>query len=105
MLKAKSAKDLVALMDAMMVPHSREGDDMAPHRSFKIKANFGNLRIGFVEPSIWKTWRKSGRINADAERFMVSHPNDATLLCLALAHPVCMCGSICIRYVQGCVLC
>jgi hypothetical protein len=45
---------------------------MAPHRSFKIKANFGTLRIGFVEPTIWKTWRKSGRINADAERFMVS---------------------------------
>jgi amidase len=59
-------------MDAMMVPTSKEGNEMAPHRSFKIKANFGKLRIGFVEPTIWKTWRKSGRINADAERFMVS---------------------------------
>jgi|TARA_R110002003_G_scaffold116_28_gene10306 amidase len=69
---AKSAKDLVALMDAMMVPTNHESDEVAPHRSFKIKANFGTLRIGFVEPTIWKTWRKSGRINADAERFMVS---------------------------------
>ncbi|KAH3904255.1 hypothetical protein HBI56_176640 [Parastagonospora nodorum] len=68
---AKSAKDLVALMDAMMVPTSRESDEVAPHRSFKIKSNFGKLRIGFVEPTIWKTWRKSGRINADAERFML----------------------------------
>ncbi|KAF1917341.1 amidase signature domain-containing protein [Ampelomyces quisqualis] len=68
---AKSAKDLVALMDAMMAPTSREIDEVVPHRSFKIKANFGNLRIGFAEPTIWKTWRKSGRINADAERFML----------------------------------
>ncbi|KAF2025374.1 amidase signature enzyme [Setomelanomma holmii] len=68
---ARSAKDLVALMDAMMVPTSRETDEVAPHRSFKIKSNFGTLRIGFVEPTIWKTWRKSGRINADAERFML----------------------------------
>jgi amidase len=55
-----------------MVPHTSEVDSPVPHRSFKIKANFGTLRIGFVEPTIWKTWRKSGRINADAERFMVS---------------------------------
>lgn len=59
-------------MDTMMVPHNKESTATIPHRSFKIKANFGTLRIGFVEPSIWKTWRKSGRINADAERFMVS---------------------------------
>jgi amidase len=59
-----------------MVPTNKESDGLGvvPHRSFKIKANFGTLRIGFVEPTIWKTWRKSGRINADAERFMVSRP-------------------------------
>jgi amidase len=59
-----------------MVPTNKESDGLGvvPHRSFKIKANFGKLRIGFVEPTIWKTWRKSGRINADAERFMVSRP-------------------------------
>lgn len=57
-----------------MVPTNRESDEVVPHRSFKIKANFGTLRIGFVEPTIWKTWRKSGRINIDAERFMVSRP-------------------------------
>lgn len=71
LIQAKSAKDLVALMDVMMVPTNGESDSPGPHRSFKIKPNFGNLRIGFVEPSIWKTWKKSGRINADAERFMV----------------------------------
>jgi hypothetical protein len=74
-------------MDAMMVPTSKEGDEMAPQRSFKIKANFGKLRIGFVEPTIWKTWRKSGRINADAERFMVSargwtQPYVSTFVCI-----------------------
>lgn len=83
-MQAKSAKDLVALMDAMMVPTNRETDEMVPHRSFKIKANFGTLRIGFVEPTIWKTWRKSGRINADAERFMVSRPVPCRKLVFAL---------------------
>ncbi|KAB2108123.1 hypothetical protein AG0111_0g4509 [Alternaria gaisen] len=67
---AKSAKDLVALMDAMMVPTNREEHTRSPHRSFKIKPDFGSLRIGICEPTIWKVWRKSGRINADAERFM-----------------------------------
>ncbi|KAL7776255.1 hypothetical protein CFE70_006671 [Pyrenophora teres f. teres 0-1] len=67
---AKSAKDLVALVDAMMVPTSREENARSPHRSFKIKPDFGTLRIGICEPTIWKAWRKSGRINGDAERFM-----------------------------------
>ncbi|KAL6150262.1 hypothetical protein ACJQWK_00144 [Exserohilum turcicum] len=67
---AKSAKDLVALMDALMVPTNREENAQSPHRSFKIKPDFGTLRIGICEPTIWKSWRKSGRINADAERFM-----------------------------------
>jgi len=70
--QAKSAKDLVALLDAMMVPTSREENARSPHRSFKIKPDFGTLRIGICEPTIWKAWRKSGRINGDAERFMVS---------------------------------
>ena len=55
-----------------MVPTNREEHASSPHRSFKIKPDFGTLRIGICEPSIWKAWRKSGRINADAERFMVS---------------------------------
>lgn len=63
-------------MDAMMVPAVGETDGRGPHRSFKIKPDFGTLRIGFVEPTIWRTWRKSGRINADAERFMVSGSNN-----------------------------
>jgi hypothetical protein len=58
-------------MDAMMVPTNREEHTRSPHRSFKIKPDFGSLRIGICEPTIWKVWRKSGRINADAERFMV----------------------------------
>lgn len=69
---AKSAKDLVALMDAMMLPTSKEAAvTKLPNTCFKIKEGWGNLRIGFTEPTIWKTWRKSGRINSDAERFMV----------------------------------
>jgi hypothetical protein len=88
--QAKSARDLVALMDAMMVPTSKEADETVPHRSFKIKANFGKLRIGFVEPTIWKTWRKSGRINADAERFMVCRPVLRRKLIFALRQ--CMVG-------------
>ncbi|CBX97363.1 hypothetical protein IAQ61_007216 [Plenodomus lingam] len=67
---AKSAKDLVALMDAIMMPSNREEHARAPRRSFKIKPDFGTLRIGICEPLIWRAWRKSGRINADAERYM-----------------------------------
>jgi hypothetical protein len=85
-------------MDAMMVPTSKETDEMVPHRSFKIKANFGKLRIGFVEPTIWKTWRKSGRINADAERFMVSLlviwtlPYVSAFMCMVGVTACCMQG-------------
>ncbi|KAF2742870.1 amidase signature enzyme [Sporormia fimetaria CBS 119925] len=68
---AKSAKDLVALMDAMMLPTSKETGNKTPTTCFRIREDWGNLRIGFTEPTIWKTWRKSGRINADAERFML----------------------------------
>jgi hypothetical protein len=71
-----------------MVPSNGEMDEPAPLRSFKIKANFGTLRIGFVEPTIWKTWRKSARINADAERFMVSRPVPCRKLDIA-----CICSS------------
>lgn len=67
----KSAKDLVALMDAMMLPTSRETGTKTPSTCFRIKEDWGNLRIGFTEPTIWRQWRKSGRINADAERFML----------------------------------
>ncbi|KAF2015272.1 amidase signature enzyme [Aaosphaeria arxii CBS 175.79] len=68
---AKSAKDLVALMDAMMLPTSKETGTKVPTTCFRIKEDWGNLRIGFTEPVIWKSWKKSGRINADAERFML----------------------------------
>ncbi|KAF2201136.1 amidase signature enzyme [Delitschia confertaspora ATCC 74209] len=68
---AKSAKDLVALMDALMVPTGRE-TTAPPVRSpnFRIKEDWGGLRIGFTEPGIWRQWLKSGRINSDAEKFM-----------------------------------
>jgi amidase len=69
--QAKSAKDLVALMDALMLPTSKETGTKVPNTCFRIKEDWGNLRIGFTEPTIWKQWRKSGRINADAERFML----------------------------------
>ncbi|KAF2734772.1 amidase signature enzyme [Polyplosphaeria fusca] len=68
---AKSAKDLVALMDAMMLPTSKEIGTRTPSTCFRIKEDWGNLRIGFTEPTIWRQWRKTGRINVDAERFML----------------------------------
>ncbi|KAF2191499.1 amidase signature enzyme [Zopfia rhizophila CBS 207.26] len=67
---AKSAKDLVALMDAMMLPTSKEIGIRGPSTCFRIKEDWGNLRIGFTEPTIWRSWLKSGRINSDAERYM-----------------------------------
>lgn len=70
--QAKSAKDLVALMDALLSPTSKESSARVPKTCFRIKEDWGNLRIGFTEPTIWSSWRKCGRINADAERFMVS---------------------------------
>jgi amidase len=69
--QAKSAKDLVALMDALMLPTSRETGTKVPNTCFRIKEDWGKLRIGFTEPTIWTQWRKSGRINADAEKFML----------------------------------
>ncbi|KAF2106938.1 amidase signature domain-containing protein [Lophiotrema nucula] len=68
---AKSAKDLVALMDALMLPTSKETGTKTQSTCFRIKEDWGNLRVGFTEPTIWQSWRKSGRINADAERFML----------------------------------
>ena len=69
-----------------MVPMQRETAAMAPHRSFKIKPDFGSLRIGICEPTIWSAWKKIGRINGDAERFMVS------LICLVLvSHGAALC--------------
>jgi amidase len=70
--QAKSAKDLVALVDILLSPTNKEFSTGLPKASFKIREDWAGLRIGFTEPTIWKSWRKSGRINADAERFMVS---------------------------------
>jgi amidase len=58
-------------MDVIMLPTSKETGTKMPNTYFRIKEDWGNLRIGFTEPTIWKQWRKSGRINADAERFML----------------------------------
>jgi hypothetical protein len=71
--QAKSAKDLVALSDALLSPTNKEGGANAPKSNFRIKEDWTGLRIGFTEPTIWTSWRKSGRINADAERFMVCY--------------------------------
>jgi amidase len=68
---AKSAKDLVALSDALLSPTNKESSTHAPKSTFRIKESWAGLRIGFTEPTIWTSWRKSGRINADAERFML----------------------------------
>ncbi|KAF2448138.1 amidase signature enzyme [Karstenula rhodostoma CBS 690.94] len=68
---AKSAKDLVALMDVLLSPTGKETKFGAQKPNYKIRSDFAGLRIGFTEPTIWTSWRKSGRINADAERFML----------------------------------
>ena len=60
-------------MDAMMI--SDYPGEETRRQQFKIKSNFGNLRIGFSEPAIWRTWRKSGRVNTDAEKFMIKNYN------------------------------
>lgn len=69
-LQARSAKDLVALMDVLLSPSGKDSG-FRQRCDFKIKQDFNGLRIGFTEPTIWSSWRKSGRINADAERFML----------------------------------
>lgn len=58
-------------MDILLSPTNKEYDNGVPRTAFKIKEDWSNLRIGFTEPTIWTSWKKSGRINADAERFMV----------------------------------
>jgi amidase len=68
---AKSATDLVNLMNTIMLPSDYEDEDKSPTWEFKIRKDWDHLRIGFAEPSIWSMWRKSKRINADAERYMV----------------------------------
>ncbi|PVI04609.1 amidase signature enzyme [Periconia macrospinosa] len=68
---ARSAKDLVALMDILLSPTNKEFGTGSPKTGFKIKEDWSGLRIGFTEPTIWTSWKKSGRINADAERFML----------------------------------
>lgn len=57
-------------MDVLMSPSSQE-PSLRNRIEFKIKQDFAGLRIGFTEPTIWSSWRASGRINADAERFML----------------------------------
>lgn len=58
-------------MDILLSPTSKERSISIPKQIFRIKEDWAGLRIGFTEPTIWTSWRKSGRINADAERFMV----------------------------------
>ena len=84
-----------------MVPTNREEHARSPHRSFKIKPDFGTLRIGICEPTIWKAWRKSGRINADAERFMVSW----WLVLLMSVRESCLEDARLLFKLQGLVLC
>jgi amidase len=58
-------------MDVIMSPTNKESSGILPKSRFQVKEDWSGLRIGFTEPTIWRSWRKSGRINADAERFMV----------------------------------
>ncbi|KAF2763447.1 amidase signature enzyme [Pseudovirgaria hyperparasitica] len=67
---AKSATDLVNLMNTLVAPTECEVGSPAAGTCYKIKEGWEGLHIGFAAPSIWKMWLKSKRINADAERYM-----------------------------------
>lgn len=71
---AKSATDLVNLMNTIMVPSGYLPGTSSADSCFKMKRDWGDLRVGFASPSIWKAWLKSKRINSDAERYMVGEP-------------------------------
>lgn len=69
---AKSAADLTFLMDAVMEPVGRELESTPlRYRLFTVKNQWNGLRVGFVDPAIWKVGKDFSRLNADAEKYMV----------------------------------
>lgn len=68
---AKSATDLVNLMNMLMAPSDHEFGSVPQGHNFKIRKDWDGMKIGFTDASIWKMWLEQKRINADAERYMV----------------------------------
>ncbi|KAK0644982.1 putative amidase [Lasiodiplodia hormozganensis] len=70
---AKSAADLTFLMDALMQPLPRELESTPlRYRLFQVRSQWNGLRVGFVDPAIWKVGKDFSRLNADAEKYMMS---------------------------------
>ncbi|OMP83535.1 putative amidase [Diplodia seriata] len=70
---AKSAADLTFLVDAAMRPLGRELGEGTPlrYRLFQVRSRWNGLRVGFVDPAIWRVGKDFSRLNADAEKYMV----------------------------------
>ncbi|GME61635.1 Amidase [Neofusicoccum parvum] len=69
---AKSAADLTFLMDALMEPVAKELESTPlRYRLFTVRHQWNGLRVGFVDPAIWKVGKDFSRLNADAEKYMV----------------------------------
>ncbi|KAL1635198.1 hypothetical protein SLS58_010368 [Diplodia intermedia] len=71
---AKSAADLTFMVDAVMRPLGRELGEGTPlrYRLFQVRSRWNGLRVGFVDPAIWRVGKDFSRLNADAEKYMMS---------------------------------
>ncbi|OJD36083.1 amidase family protein [Diplodia corticola] len=71
---AKSAADVTFLVDAVMQPLPRELEAGMPlrYRMFQVRGRWNGLRVGFVDPAIWRVGKDFSRLNADAEKYMMS---------------------------------
>ncbi|KAK8152749.1 amidase signature domain-containing protein [Phyllosticta citribraziliensis] len=70
---AKSASDLVALTDAVVEP-SMIGDDYYPRgfQKFSVQKSWSGLRVGFVDPRVWKPRGELAKANPEAQKFMIA---------------------------------
>lgn len=68
---ARSATDLVHLMNTMMMPSDYEYGSKAAGWYYKLNDSWDGLRVGFAAPAVWDSWLKTKRINSDAARYMV----------------------------------
>ncbi|KAL1390475.1 amidase signature domain-containing protein [Phyllosticta capitalensis] len=70
---AKSASDLVALTDAIAEP-SLVGDDYYPRgfEQFSVDKSWSGLRVGFVDPRVWKPGRELSKTSPEAQKYMLS---------------------------------
>ncbi|KAK7516807.1 amidase signature domain-containing protein [Phyllosticta citriasiana] len=70
---AKSASDLVALTDAIAEP-SMIGDDYYPRgfQKFSVQKTWSGLRVGFVDPRVWKPGRELAKTSPEAQKYMIA---------------------------------